>query len=97
MSPHILKSFFKKINKTQTCVNPNHLFLGTRRENNIDKVKKQRQAKHERNGTSKLRENQIEDIKFFYNNKIMDQFELSRRYKIDKSQISRIVNLKAWI
>ena len=36
------------------CVNPNHLFLGTTKDNSIDMVSKNRAATGERNGNSKI-------------------------------------------
>ena len=36
------------------CVNPNHLLLGTHRENMVDRDKKGRQAKHERSENENL-------------------------------------------
>jgi hypothetical protein len=45
------------------CVNPNHLFLGSPDDNMKDKVAKNRQAKGEMAGNSKLKENQVLDIR----------------------------------
>lgn len=45
------------------CCNPKHLFLGTNKENNDDKVSKRRHAFGERVGTAKLTEAQVLEIK----------------------------------
>jgi hypothetical protein len=45
------------------CCNPGHLFLGTRQENNADKVSKGRHAFGSRNSVSKLSEEQAKEIK----------------------------------
>ena len=47
-----------------SCVNPSHLFLGTQADNINDKVNKQRQAKGERHGMSKITEEVAAKIKF---------------------------------
>src|SRR5215475_13184259 len=41
------------------CVEPTHLFLGTRADNNADKVAKGRQPRGEQNGRARLTERQI--------------------------------------
>jgi hypothetical protein len=46
-----------------SCCNPNHLFLGTRKDNNDDKVAKRRHAFGERVNTAKLTEAQVLEIK----------------------------------
>jgi hypothetical protein len=45
------------------CVNPDHLKLGTYKDNSDDKVKKDRQPKGEKNGKSKLTEYDVEEIR----------------------------------
>lgn len=45
------------------CVNPTHLFLGTIRENNLDRDNKGRKALGERNGKSKLTLKEVKKIK----------------------------------
>ena len=44
------------------CINPNHLFQGTRRENSEDRNAKKRQAVGERVSTSKITEVQVRGI-----------------------------------
>ena len=38
-----------------SCAEPSHLFLGTKKDNSVDMVKKNRSAKREQNGRSKLK------------------------------------------
>jgi hypothetical protein len=45
------------------CVNPDHLFLGTYRENSLDAATKERMAKGEKSGKSKLTVPQVRRIK----------------------------------
>jgi len=47
-----------------SCVNPDHLFLGSQADNIKDKVAKKRQASGERHGMSKLSEDAARAIKF---------------------------------
>lgn len=76
------------------CCRVSHLYLGTRTDNNRDKVAKGRQAKirGERNCFSKLTESQVYEIR--------DSKELRRvlaaRHGVSMSQISAIWARKAW-
>jgi len=45
------------------CCNPKHLFLGTGKDNNDDKVRKKRHGFGEKNGNSKLTEEAVLEIK----------------------------------
>lgn len=80
------------------CVNPNHLFLGTRIDNNMDcKMKGRRPIfKGEDNGRSKLNKNQINDIRSRYNIGNITQSQLSKEYGVAQPQISSIILGKSW-
>ena len=47
-------------------MNPKHLFLGTNEDNVRDKIDKDRQAKGEKNGRSKLTVKQVTKIRELY-------------------------------
>lgn len=68
------------------CVRPDHLFLGTRRENAADRDSKGRQAKGEASGPAKLRESEVLAIR-----------ELYRRYR-RRARVARGLNsfLSRW-
>lgn len=46
------------------CVNPGHLFLGTRVDNAADMVKKERQARGENHSKVKLTDEKVQEIRF---------------------------------
>lgn len=79
------------------CVNPNHIFLGTSKDNTLDMYLKGRESLPpnfygEEVATSKLTE---EDVLTIYNSTLsMD--ELATQYNISKTQIHRILTGKSW-
>lgn len=81
------------------CVNPNHLHLGTYKDNSKDMINKGRGKEQfldgEKHKNAKLTEKDIEDIKIQYKNG-ESQGKLSLKYKVYQSTISRIVNGKRW-
>lgn len=86
-----------------SCVNPHHLFLGTHQDNEDDKLSKNRQAIGIKNGmagtknwNNKLSVDNIIQIRKLYDLKVMNQKELSNRFGVKDSQISRIINRKRW-
>ena len=78
------------------CVNPIHLFLGTQKENMKDMKNKNRQAKGERNGNSKLTEKQVLEIRERYKTGAYSQKELGKDYNITQALVSNIVNNNIW-
>jgi len=74
------------------CVNPDHLFLGTQKDNIMDRNKKDRQAKGEKSGLSKLTEEEIRNIK----NDKRKQTEIGKDYKVTKQNIFLIKHGVTW-
>lgn len=83
------------------CVNPNHLFLGTRSDNMRDCYEKGRLPKNLKNsrgegvGTSKLKNSDILKIKSFLE-KGLSQSHIAKIFFVHRSQINRIAKGKAW-
>jgi hypothetical protein len=80
-----------------SCVNPEHLFLGTHRQNSQDMVDKKRQARGERSGTVKLTEEQVIEIKSTYKRRHGQLTELARKYNVTTQAIWKIVRHKNWL
>ena len=80
---------------TPPCVNPDHLFLGTKANNSADMVAKGRQTKGEKRPNAKLRETQVREI-LTKDKTGLPQPELARYYGVTKSTISSIVRGKRW-
>lgn len=77
-----------------TCINPEHLFLGTCRDNIDDKVMKNRQTKGEGVKTSKLTEKEAAQIKYRHKDKFCR--EVARLYNVSTTTIVNIRNNKSW-
>jgi len=84
---------------TPACVNPDHLFLGTRTDNMIDKVKKGRQRGGGLRGSmvvgAKLTEADAETIKA-WPKKHGSGTMLARKFGVNKALIGRIRHGKSW-
>lgn len=78
------------------CVNPNHLFAGTKSQNTLDCVAKKRNPKGEKLGMSKLRNHQIIEIRKEYERGVTRQVELAQKYGICQTAISSIILRKTW-
>jgi HNH endonuclease len=76
------------------CCNPDHLFPGTQKQNCEDAKAKDRHSRGERNGVSKLTD---DDVRFIRANAaIMSQMDLARRFNIRQSSIWSIINRRQW-
>lgn len=77
---------------TPGCVNPDHLFLGSRVENMEDKIRKGRQPKGEATGRAKLSEDQVLAIQSDHRS----QAKIASEYGVDQSTISNIKTGASW-
>jgi hypothetical protein len=79
-----------------SCINPAHMFLGTRRENALDALAKGRTARGSRSGGAKLTEGQVITIRARYAAGGISQMQLSREYGVRDNLIHRIIKRKIW-
>jgi hypothetical protein len=77
------------------CVNPDHLFVGTKMDNALDMVSKMRHCYGERQGGHKLTEAEVLDIHRLIKMG-MKQKEIARMFSIGEMQISRIKSGARW-
>lgn len=70
------------------CINPNHLSLGTRKDNTQDMIKKGRDNQHVGRKRSKLNAQQIEEIR----SSELSSYQLAKIYPVSSTHIRRIRN-----
>lgn len=83
------------------CVRPDHLFLGTRSDNNKDMALKNRydkvkRAKGERHGMRKLSESDVIQIRELYKPGETPLRTVAATFGVSLQTISRIINKKNW-
>lgn len=78
------------------CMNPGHLFAGTRTDNMQDAVSKLRQAHGERSGASKLTMAEVAQIRSAYATGKFSQKEVAEAFGTSGSNVSIIVRRKTW-
>lgn len=76
------------------CSNPEHLFLGTPKDNTVDKIKKGRQAKGEDHGLAKLTTNDVATIKKQIGTKT--QRDIAKEFGVHETLIYQIKTNKIW-
>lgn len=70
------------------CINPDHLFLGTRADNVKDAASKNRLPLNERHWNTKLSVEDVSNIR----KSTLTKAELAREYKVNRSTIVRVIN-----
>jgi hypothetical protein len=79
-----------------SCVNPDHLFVGTQKDNLSDMARKNRSTFGERNARSKLTWDQVDQIKILRKSGVR-VVELSKKFKVSISNINAILANKRWV
>lgn len=79
------------------CVNPEHLFLGTSRDNNLDMHRKGRAVSliGSDHPQSKLTEKKVKKIRILHKKGYL-QKEIAVMFNVTSSAINSIVNRKIW-
>ncbi|MGH9636192.1 MAG: HNH endonuclease [Candidatus Angelobacter sp.] len=80
----------------RTCVNPEHLFLGTYTDNARDREEKGRSMRGEKNHSSKLSTEQVSRIKTALAEDRMYVSEIAREYGVTPSTIAAIAKGTTW-
>jgi hypothetical protein len=83
----------------RNCVNPDHLFLGTNQENTADREAKGRTVKGETHGMARLKTEDVIYIRNSYQRGTNAEYSmtgLSKKFGVSITQISRIINNRAW-
>ena len=77
-----------------SCVNPDHLFSGSHKDNSDDKIKKGRGSdqKRENNANAKLSENDV----YYIRNSADKDVVLANIYGVHKSHIQKIRRAERW-
>jgi len=80
------------------CTKPEHLFLGTPKDNAEDRKNKGRNGdlSGQNNGRAKLTAQQVEEIRLRYVPRVITYDALSKEYGVSPGMISHIVNKRNW-
>ena len=78
------------------CCRLEHLFVGTMADNMADRDTKGRQARGEANGSAKLTQGAVDEIKRRYRGIWGQQRALAAEFGVSNQQINYIVNGKKW-
>lgn len=77
---------------TPSCVNPQHLFLGTHQDNDRDRILKGRCARGEQTGNAKLTEQEIKFIRSSTKTKVA----LAKEFNTTEKNIRDIIYRRSW-
>lgn len=79
------------------CINPEHLFIGTQKDNIKDMFNKKRQIRHsgEDHYNHRLTKNKVIEIRKLHLSGI-STYELARNYGVSQGAVSDIVRRKTW-
>jgi len=73
------------------CVNPSHLYVGTKQQNHDDMVRRGHQARGQKLPQTKLTDEQVREIRTLHASGV-SQKDLVARFGVTKGHMSGIVN-----
>jgi hypothetical protein len=77
------------------CVNPLHLMIGTKIDNQLDKVQKGRHAVGSKNGAAVLTEEDVVSMRQLYSTGLYPMSKLAALFGISKSTVANAVSQKS--
>lgn len=82
-----------------SCINPNHLFLGTHQDNMADRDIKGRQYDRTgtKNGRAKLDNEKANEIRKIFSSTKISKAKLGRMFDVSSTTILGVINNKYWI
>jgi len=80
--------------RNRHCVNPEHLETGTHQQNASDRIRDGTETKGNRNGKSKLTEEQVRAIRANPDNKTNREF--AKEYGVHNTTIADIIHRRTW-
>lgn len=80
----------------KNCVRPDHLFLGTDKDNAADCVAKGRNTKGQMVGRSRLNKEKVLAIRGKYKPRVYSQRRLAKEYGVSRSTIQTIIERRFW-
>lgn len=78
-----------------SCVNPDHLFVGTNRDNHLDKLRKQRQARGMMLHRSRMTHESVRRLRHLAVEGVT-QKALAERFDLVQSSVWAIINRRSW-
>ncbi|KKK63698.1 hypothetical protein LCGC14_2991680 [marine sediment metagenome] len=81
--------------RKRSCINPNHLYLGTAKDNATDAVLDGTNVKGEKHAGSKLNERDVIKIRALHENGVR-QCDLARMFPVSARAISFVLNRETW-
>lgn len=78
------------------CCNPSHLSVGTHRDNQLDKVSKNRQAKGDKNGSAILSSAQVIAMREIYSSGKVTYKQLADLYEVCKDTAQKAIRGISW-
>lgn len=80
----------------RNCVNPEHLFIGTSRDNTQDMVSKGRGIFGARHASTHFTEEDVLNIRYMYSSGDCTQKNIAKLYEVTTASIWSIVHRKSW-